>query len=92
MERTPNHPHHEDQNALPEIGQPEPHLPGFLPVRAEGLAGPADAWYEGLGMGAWLPQEYENDRDGKPPRPLHGREREPAPDRRGCGCPAEPGE
>ena len=67
--------HHEDQNAVTEVGVPEP-----------------DAFYEGLGMGAYFPSVFE----GTPEQGKRGQNTvgpdECGPDRRGCGCQSEPAE
>lgn len=53
--------HHEDQNSTSEVDTPEPHQPGYNPPRADGLVEEADAFYEGLGMGAYYPSLYEDE-------------------------------
>ena len=84
--------HHEDQNAVTEVGVPDPHQPGCRPPRADGLVTEADAFYEGLGMGAYFPsvfggapQQRKQDKTSVGPDAC-------APDQRGCGCQSEPGE
>lgn len=86
-------PHHEDQNAVIEVGVPDPHQPGCRPPRAEDLVTEADSFYEGLGMGAYFPSVFGG------PAPTQGSaNKQPldaddcGPDRRGCGCQSEPGE
>lgn len=86
-------PHHEDQNAVTEVGVPDPHQPGCHPPRADGLVTEADAFYEGLGMGAYFPSVFGGP---APTRQKSDEQRvgpdEGGPDQRGCGCPGEPGE
>ena len=79
--------HHEDQNAVTEVGTPEPHQPGCRPPRAEGLVTEANAFYEGLGMGAYFPSVLDS---AETPQRL-GPE-DCGPDKRGCGCQSEPAE
>lgn len=88
--------HHEDQNAVTEVGVPDPHQPGCRPPRAQELVNEADAYYEGLGMGAYFPSVFggpvpsrqgNQDRTAQPLGPDQA-----GPDQCGCGCPNEPGE
>ena len=86
-------PHHlEDQNAVTEVRVPEPHQRGCRPPRADALVTEADAFYEGLGMGAYFSSVFE----GTPEQGKRGQNTvgpdECGPDRRGCGCQSEPAE
>lgn len=89
MDHEYHEPHHEDQNAVTEVGVPDPHQPGCRPPRAEGLVTEADAFYEGLGMGAYFPSVFGGAafEQRKPVGP-----EECGPDQRGCGCQSEPAE
>lgn len=84
--------HHEDQNAVTEVGVPDPHQPGCRPPRAEGLVTEADAFYEGLGMGAYFPSVFGGAAGQRKDGENAVCPDECAPDQRGCGCQSEPRE
>lgn len=91
MDREHHGSHHEDQNAVTEVGVPEPHQPGCRPPRADGLVTEADAFYEGLGMGAYFPSVFggasaEQSKSGQQTVAAD----DCGPDQRGCGCQSEP--
>ena len=84
--------HHEDQNAVTEVGVPDPHQPGCRPPRAQELVNEADAYYAHAGAtepgGGPAPSRKGNqDRTAQPLGPDQA-----GPDQCGCGCPNEPGE
>ena len=75
--------HHEDQNAVTEVGVPDPHQPASRPPRAGQLTGETDALYEGLGLGAYFPSVFgETAQDSQAVQP--------SSDQQGCGSGPEP--
>ena len=77
--------HHEDQNAVTEVGVPDPHQPASRPPRAGQLTGETDALYEGLGMGAYFPSVFGE-------QVTDAESALPPPDAQGCGSEPEPRE